>query len=349
MACPLRWNAGLVMTCMFGVFDKSVCVLPAADLTGLPPHVFEGMCRQNRIEGLVAPPFSIVELYNDTSTQQVLMSLEFITYLGAVLDRKVGDVLCEHTRLNSVIGSTERGACFSLNPADRKLWYTYDFVPESHSRLVRIEGAGEAENGPDGSDVFKLFVDRPPNGEPSLTQNTFWNVKMFGSDQTIDTKELYKPVKDSDGRTRWEFVSRTDDFMKLASLTRFKGQYFENRIRQYPGVEHVLLGGNGRDAVYAIIQVKDESLQSKTGAAILDDIYEKMIPDLNQEGTREVGILREMMILAKKDKPFPVNWKHEIIRRQVEADYEEEVECAYESLKTTGENVGLKRFMEFMK
>lgn len=349
VACPMRWNAGLVMTNMFGIFDNACCVLPPPDVVGLPAEVFTKLLHWNRVEGLIATPHTVVELFGDQQTQESLKSLEFVTYLGAALDQAVGDVLCEHTRLNSVIGSTETGGRFSFNPRDRKLWYSYDFIPESFVRMVRLENSGSAMGGSDESDVYQMFVDRPPGGEPALFQCAFWNFKMFEDVDRIDTKELWKPVRDSDGSTRWQFVARSDDWVKLIWMAKFNAQDIETKILRYPGVKHVMVGGTGRAAPYVIIEAKDELLDSKDPEELLDDIYESTIVRVNAADAKEISIPRETVFLAQRDKPFKLNLKQLILRREVEKDYEEDIEAAYKKLEKTGVNAGMAKFLEFMK
>lgn len=347
MACQFRWNSGLILTNTYGVFCGTVNVLPPADVFGMPPEVFEKVLRFNQVDGLIATPFNVVELFNESRTRESLKALEFVTYLGAALDRAVGDALCEHTRLGSVIGATDSGGRFSLEPRDRKLWYTYEFIPEAYVRPVLVEDSGlEGE-----SDVYQMVIDRPLGGGPSITQCAFWNTRMFGSDvEYVDTKELWKPVKDIDSSTRWEFVARTDDWVKLIWLAKFNAHEIEDRVIKYPGLKHVIVGGTGRAAPYMIIEAKDALLESgKTSEDLLDEIYQKMILDVNKADAKAISIPRETVLLAKKEKPFKVSLKQVVLRREVEKDYQEEIEDAYKRLENADGGAAKTRYLENMK
>lgn len=120
-------------------------------------------------------------------------------YLGAALDHDIGDDLSQHTKVVPLIGSTETGPQLGLNPADRKPWYTHDFVPENGHRMVRVEGSGTATD--DGDDLYELVIEQAADGEPTWYQSAFWN-PGFNSLNKIEAKELYKPIQDLDSRTR---------------------------------------------------------------------------------------------------------------------------------------------------
>lgn len=331
LACPMRWSAGIGAVLLYGVYHSAACVLPPGDVSGLPPDLFLKMLRYNRVDGMLSPPHTIVELFNDERTNGPLKALEFITYVGASLDRAIGDVLCEHTKINVTIGATETGGRPSLHPINRKLWYTLDFVPECNHRFVRLEGSGPAGDG--SEDLYELFLDRPSGPDPSIFQSAFWNFKMYKDVDTIDVKELWAPVKDSDGTTRWEFKARSDDLLKLEWLAKFHAHDIETRICGYPGIKHVLVGGEGRPAPYVIIELKDELLENKSAEELLDDIYNQTVVGANKADVGEIRIPKETVFLAKKEKPFKLSLKQLVMRRAMEDDYAEEIEAAYESLE----------------
>lgn len=245
------------------------------------------------------------------------------------------------------MGATESGGRFSLHPIDRNLWHTFQFIPEHHVRLVRQEGSGVAAGGSDDDDVYQMFIDRPPGGKPSGFQCAYWNFNMFASVDSIDVQELWKPVKDIDGSTRWEFAGRADDWVKLIWASKFHAQDIETVVSRYPGIMHVMVGGAGRAAPYVLIEVKEE-LRGRDSDDLVDEIYQEAIMGVNRTTAVQVGIPRETVFLAKPEKPIKLTLKHLILRREVEKDYQEEIEAAYERLdKSTGKDAKSK-FIKFM-
>jgi acyl-coenzyme A synthetase/AMP-(fatty) acid ligase len=104
--CPPQWVAGLHAMIMAPVFLDAPCVMmPRGEVT-LTPALFKKITSMNKIDGMKCPPFTIAGLYEDPVTREILKSLEFVVYIGAPLDRAIGDDLYQHTRLSPVIGST---------------------------------------------------------------------------------------------------------------------------------------------------------------------------------------------------------------------------------------------------
>jgi acyl-coenzyme A synthetase/AMP-(fatty) acid ligase len=201
--CPPQWLGGLHAMIVCPVVYNSPCIMMPLGEGTLTPDLFMKVTKMNKVEGLRAPPQTIVTLYENPETNALLKSLEFVGYLGAPLDQAIGDDLCQHTRLCSFIGSTETGDQVSIRPLDRKLWYTHEFVPENGHKMIPLDP--ELGGGPDGLHELVLF--NTEDGRPSPFQLAFWN-SGHRHLKCVETKELYTPVKDIDGRVRWAFSSR---------------------------------------------------------------------------------------------------------------------------------------------
>ncbi|ROW06826.1 hypothetical protein VMCG_04095 [Cytospora schulzeri] len=328
--CPPKWGAGISTMVAAPVYWDTVTVLPPPDEFSVSPSVFQKILRLNKIQGMWSAPQTIVALYKDPTTQPLLKSLDNIVYLGASLDQAVGDDLCMHTKLMSYISSTETGVRYILCPRDRKLWYTFEYAPEGSHKFVRQEGTGAAGDGSD--DLYELVFVRPEDGKPSLYSSVWWN-SMYKDVDTVETRELYAPVQDLGGSTRWEFKSRTDDLLKLNWLAKFNAKHIETMILRHPDVDHVLVGGEGRPVPFVIVQPKDGAGEGKTADELMSEIYDEAVAQANKADVGEIRIPRETVLLAKKEKPFKVSMKGLVVRKEVEKDYGEEIEEAYASLK----------------
>lgn len=323
--CPPQWVAGLHAMIMAPVFLDAPCVMmPRGEVT-LTPALFKKITSMNKIDGMKCPPFTIAGLYEDPVTREILKSLEFVVYIGAPLDRAIGDDLYQHTRLSPVIGSTETGDQIDLRPADRSLWYTHDFVPENDHKMVPFDTEGL-------DNLHELILENAEDGRANPFQLAFWN-SGHRYLKRIETKELYRPVKDSDGRTRWAFSARKDDLTKLDWLAKFHAQDIESRILQHKEVQNVVVGGEGRPAPYVIVQVKEGALDEKSEAQLLDELYDSVIAGANKNDIDEIMIPRETVMAATKEKPLKVNFKQVVQRRAIEQDYLEEIEQAYLQLE----------------
>ncbi|TLS26682.1 hypothetical protein PpBr36_04256 [Pyricularia pennisetigena] len=345
LACPMRWNSGLILTNSFGVFTNTCCIIPPADTVGLPPAVFDKLVKMNFVEGLVATPFTVVDLYNDPATKETLQSLEFITYLGARFDKVIGDELVKHTRLGSVIGATETGGRFSLNPRDKKFWHTYEFIPEANVRLVPIDQCELPTNATQDADVCRMFIDRPA-GDISEDMCAFWNTRMYANVDTIDTKELWRPV-DCDGTTRWEFFARADDSIKLFGGVSFSSEEFETPIQRHPDVRHVLVGGAGRPAPFVMLEMSEDAVKGKDRSQVAKEIWETVIQPLNKQVVKEIQIPLETVLVLPEGRKLPLNWKHLVMRVKAQEENAVEIEELYQKLETV--QGSREKFAEFMK
>lgn len=343
-ACPPKWAAGICQWVVAPAFAHKISVSLPPDVVGLSPATLTKIVQHNPfIQGLSTAPGPLVALWwDDPRSQAVLRGLEYVLYVGAPLDQATGDALAPHTRLMPVIASTDGGLRLSLSPLDRRLWNSSLFVPDAPHRFVQREGsasaappAGGRRTSGNGGDLYELVFDRPADGQPSLFQGAFWNVAMFGDKNEVSEKELYEPVTDSDGSTRWVFRARTDDLLKLSWLAKFHAADIEERIARHADVKHVVVGGEGRPVPYVLVEVKDEALEGKTDEKVLDDIYEGSIVSANAEDVEEIKIPRETVALAKRDKPFKLSLKHVVLRRDVETDYKAEIEALYDAFAKT--------------
>ncbi|KAI4668190.1 uncharacterized protein J4E78_002014 [Alternaria triticimaculans] len=183
-------------------------------------------------------------------------------------------------------------------------------------------------------DLHELILEQVGDGRTNPFQTSFWNPghRFLGR---IETKELYRPVKDSDGRTRWAFSARKDDLTKLSWLAKFHAQDIERRILQHPDVQNVLVGGEARPAPYVIAQAKEGVLDGKSEAQLLEELYNGVVAATNKTDMDEIRIPRETVMIAKKEKPLKVSLKQLVQRKAVEQDYSEEIEQAYVQLENS--------------
>lgn len=243
------------------------------------------------------------------------------------VDQDIGDALVQHTKVVSAIGSTETGKQIDFIPFDKKLWYTHDFVPETGCKMVRIEGSGSEANGSD--DLYELVIHRPTDGEPDLWQAAFWN-PQYKDCAMVETRELYRPIKDGDGRTRWIFSARKDDLTKLEWLAKFHAKDVEKKIQQHPSVACVFVGGEGKPTPFVIVEPKDDDFVGEKADALLDDLYKSL--SVNDNNHVEIKVPRETVFVTKPGKPLKRSLKQTLLRREIEKDYTVEIEEAYAQL-----------------
>ncbi|KAF2016134.1 acetyl-CoA synthetase-like protein [Aaosphaeria arxii CBS 175.79] len=328
-ACPPQWLGGLHSYIFGPIFMNISTTIAPPGVVGLPPDIFKSVLKHNKIDGIHCPPQVVHELYKEKSTKSLLESLEFIIFLGATLDRDIGDDLCRHTRVIPLIGSTENGPQVDLPPVDRELWYTHAYAPENGNRMIHVPDSSIAGGGSEG--LYELALERAADGQPNVHQCAFWN-PMHRDISIIHTNELYTPLKDKDGSTRWNFVTRKDDLTKLSWLAKFHAQDLEGKFLRHPDVRNVFVGGQGRPTPFVIIEPNGAVRDFDQASSLILKLYEEVIKKGNEECVTEIGIPKHTIILTKPGKPLKRNAKSGINRRAAEEDYAGEIEEAYHIL-----------------
>ncbi|KAJ5995378.1 NRPS-like enzyme [Penicillium waksmanii] len=312
--CAPQWLGGFAFTLNTAAFVGMITVLLPPDMKSpLDRESVIRICRHTGAKSIVTPPSLIEDFYNDESAFEFLKSLDYVCWLGAGLDSAIGDDLARHTHLFPVIGSTERGPQPSFEPRDAKMWNTFEFIPESGPRFEKIS-----------DDLYELQIGRTP--EHDFFQGGFY---VFPDLDTIPSSEIYSPVVDSYGSTRWTFRGRTGDLVKLSWLAKFHATHIESAINKHSQVNSVVMGGEGRDVPYIIVEPKDHN-EIQDHKRFIDEIYDAMILSLNEKGHQEIQIPRETVMLSDPSLPFQRTLKMTIIRQKVEDSYKQHIDAMYQ-------------------
>lgn len=97
-SCPPQWLAGMSHYVTLPVYGNTVGIIPPAEHTTFSPDVFKKLLRFNTVDGIIAPPHTIHQLYAEAETQQLLKDLQFIVYLGAALGKHTRYLMSFSTR-----------------------------------------------------------------------------------------------------------------------------------------------------------------------------------------------------------------------------------------------------------
>lgn len=100
-----------------------------------------------------------------------------------------------------------------------------------------------------------------------------------------------------------------------------------------------MVGGEGRDVPYIIIEPRDRTLISYPDM-FLDEIYDTVIYGINKKDNYEIRIPREMVMLSDQDLPFKRTMKMTIMRKEVERVYANHINTLYVNLEAKKMNGG---------
>lgn len=309
-----QWLAGLNLGLHSAAFFGTTSVMLPPDMTfPLDPHSIIKILQHTGATSLLTPPSLIEACYHDDTAFNFLKTLSYVSWCGAPLDEKVGDALAQHTQLFPITGSTECGGHISFGSEDISMWNTFEFVPEMGPRFEQIS-----------DDIYELHIDRTP--ESDIFQGAFYT---FPDKNTVSTGELYSPLVDSAGHQRWIYRGRKDDLVKLSWLAKFHASHIEAEIARHPNVRSVLVGGEGREVPYIIIEPKDWSTISNKNQFV-DEIYDTIISDVNAKDNAEISIPRETVMLSDPALPFKRTLKMTIMRKEVETAYRSYIDGMYQ-------------------
>lgn len=310
-ACPPQWAAGFAFSLNAAAFVGLTTVMLPPGATVNPELIIQ-ICERTGIQGLITPPSLIEELSRDPAGLELLKSFTYILWVGAGLSQSVGDALAPFTHLVPAIGSTERGLQISFETEDTRMWNSFEFIPETGPRFEPV-----------GDDLFELHIDRSP--ESDMFQGIFHTLPNLN---TTTTSELYSSAIDQYGSKRWIFQGRTDDLVKLVWLAKFHATHIENAIAKHDQVKSALVGGEGHDVPYIIIEPHDRGTIIDP-RKFIDEIYGLVICNINQKDDEAIQIPREMVMLTDPALPFKRTLKMTILRKDIEKSYQGHINDMY--------------------
>jgi acyl-coenzyme A synthetase/AMP-(fatty) acid ligase len=316
-ACSPQWAAGFAFSLNAAAFVGLTTVMLPPDMTfPIDTLSISQICKHTGAEGLITPPSLIEELHKDQNGLEFLKALKYVSWVGAGLNQSVGDSLVPYTHLIPIIGSTERGVQLSFEPEDRSLWNSFDFIPETGPLFEQV-----------GDNLYELNIARYPTSH--AFQGIFYT---FPGVKTFATAEIYSSVLDTNESKRWVFQGRKDDLVKLSWLAKFHAIHIEDAIAKHDNVKAVVVGGEGRDVPYIIIEPKDQD-RVKNAKDFVDEIYDHVIRSINKKDDDEIQIPREMVMLIDPAIPFKRTLKMTIMRKEIEKAYQTHIDDLYKQWK----------------
>ncbi|ORY71894.1 uncharacterized protein BCR38DRAFT_480371 [Pseudomassariella vexata] len=221
-------------------------------------------------------------------------------------------LLCTEIHLVTIVGSTETSWWPLQKLDDRRDWRYYRIDPRLGHHLEPFD------NGGAGDDLYELVIHRNPAWRRFQGAFIMWpNLDVY------HTQDLYSPHPTKPDLV-W-YRGRKDDLVKLVWLTKVWAHDIESALVTYPKIEAAMVGGEGKEKPFVIVQACQDAGVKGLDADELWDV----VKGLNEKMSAEVHILRENVILADQEKPLKKLAKGTLDRRGILADYNDEVEKLY--------------------
>ena len=145
------------------------------------------------------------------------------------------------------------------------------------------------------------------------------------------TRDLF--VRDVEDPNFWTFVGRTDDVIVLSNGEKVQPVALQTRIQDHPLLKSAVVVGQGQFQVGLIIEPDyDKYDASMPDQELIDKVW-PAVETACKSVTATGRIFRDMIMVAKKDKPFPRAGKGTILRAKTLALYKEEIEELYAKSK----------------
>ncbi|KUJ12950.1 putative AMP-binding enzyme [Mollisia scopiformis] len=306
---PMNHLVGMVVALQGTVWLGTTVVLGPTKST--TPPLAAQVIQHGRVEGLIAPPILIKALSLQPASLHHLRALQFIDFAGAPLDHVTGDLLKGHTKLSPAFGTTEGGPYLTLPCADPNDWAYLRFRPSQGITFQQrseqfYELVFKKEKDAHWQQIFLLY--------PELDE--------------YPTKDLFQKHPSKEGL--WLYSGRADDMVVLANGNGLHASSMEDIIERHSSVKAALVGGDGRDRPFLLLQASDEVLEV---AKERDDVLEVVwsaVEDANSVSSEMVRIDREHVVLSEPARPFLRSGKDTLLRRETVALYKDEIEAIYE-------------------
>jgi acyl-coenzyme A synthetase/AMP-(fatty) acid ligase len=307
---PPSWILGLALY-VHGPLDFGTVpvLLPTTAPQPITAEYIDKVHTSVHADGGTYIPAVLRELSRNQTYLDHMKHMTWVGFGGAPLDRETGNIFASFLRVQPLMGSTEVGG-YGVLVSEPDEWMYYNFDPETGFRFLPYQ-----------DDLYESVIVKHTEPGKVGTQIIF---HVFPELDVYHTKDVWREHPTKKGL--WLMSGRTDDFVKLSSLTKFNATHIENILLKNPLVKAVVMGGEGRKIPFLLVELADERMDEKEG---LDALW-PAIEETNQEISWEIRLNKEMVIFAKPGKPLQrVMGKGTTNRRATTADYAEEIEGLY--------------------
>ncbi|KII84556.1 hypothetical protein PLICRDRAFT_117723 [Plicaturopsis crispa FD-325 SS-3] len=301
---------------------SSVAVFPptsendprAAPMIPTSDNILEHMKRTQCNATIMVPSF--VEIWEQSAEAvEYLKTLQFLGYGGGPLPAAKGDSLVKAgVKLRTVYGGTEFGAPTLLVARDDDEWNWMRFSDRVNIQWAdQHDGTYELQflNGP----THKVAVENIPGG--------------------YATSDLFEKHQTKEGLFR--IVGRVDDVITLASGEKTVPGPMEAVIRSSPLVEEAVMFGREHNQVGVIVEPHNyevDPADEKQLAEFRNKIW-PAVERANADAPAFSRIFKEMILVARPEKPILRTPKGTVSRKRTIKDYEPEIQALYETVEAT--------------
>lgn len=213
---------------------------------------------------------------------------------------------------------------FIRNP---KLWQYMLFNTELMScEFRRYDNAGE--------DVYELWAVRPSSADraAALVFYTFPELNEWS------TKDLWKPHPTLPDY--WLYCGRVDNVIVFSNGEKLNPVTIEDMISAHPRLQGAMVVGQGRFQAALILEPIDPLANADEEEKLIDDVWD-LIQRANKETVAHGRIARDLVMVARPEKPFARSSKGSIQRGITTKLYADEIDDLYDNAQDAGQPASL--------
>ncbi|KAF8889027.1 hypothetical protein BD779DRAFT_1671990 [Infundibulicybe gibba] len=279
-----------------------------------PDIVFQAMVETNVNYASGSAQF-IQAWARDPEKVSFLKGIKGLLYGGTPLNKIVGDYLHKAgVNIQTFYGLTEVGVVGSVLPERLESEWEY-FTINPHCA---------AEFVPTGDGAYELVVVLKSTHEVTSKSNT-----TFQGQAAYATGDLLVPHP-----TRpeyWKLLGRSNDQIILLDGNKANPRHYEDAISHHPEVAGAVVFGQGRPHIGILIEPRKDYTNegSPRGNSALIDRFWSTIQEVNLQNRAHPQLLREMIVIADKGKPFAYTLKGTPNKRVILQQYAAEIDVLY--------------------
>jgi len=312
-AVPFFHAMGIVVGLRSLMCRSAIATLPSGKLwnAGL---VIDAIAAINPATGIF-PPSILEDMSGTEAGIQALSTLDTVFFGGAPLANASGETLCQVTKLQTIIGSTEALLIPSLVTA----------LPDEWGYFCWSETAG-AVMQPAEHDLYELVL-QPKNINYQAVFHT------LPKEARWLTKDLFRqhPTKP----LLWRYSGRRDDTIVLSNGEKVNPVLMEKSIESHPEVKGALVIGQGRFQTGLLIEPERDGTGAMDHAALVGRIW-PTVEKANREAPAHGRVYQGKIAVTSKEKSFERTPKGSIIRSQTVAMFQNEIAAMYNDGICTG-------------
>ncbi|KAJ7191755.1 hypothetical protein B0H12DRAFT_1039746 [Mycena haematopus] len=286
----------------------------------IPRSVFQA-CKATNTDIIFCVPTLIEAWSREPEYVKWLATRAGVLYGGGPLNKEAGDyITSEGVSIFVLYGSSEGGVMSPILPA--KSGYDWDYF--TFADLVA------AEMIPHEAGKFELIMASNVFCTPAVLNTHVGGIPSYA------TSDLMEPHPTKPGY--WKIFGRTDDQIMHSTGEKTNPGPLENLLNQDPHVVSSVMFGRGRFNAGVLVDPKPEFKFDPADEMKLAEFRNKIWPTvvkMNDFAPQQSRLFKEMILVAKPNKPFTYTAKTTVRRQAVIADYEDEIATLYDVVDET--------------